>query len=108
MDLTHASGIPNGVVVTDDERDIECLSGVPRAAPRLPSGRTPLYVCSQCHDLGCGTFSVRVSQEGDAMIWSDFAWESELEPRMEPDPAFESVPVLRFDRTSYLNVLAQL
>ncbi|MDR2565401.1 MAG: hypothetical protein LBC97_04955 [Bifidobacteriaceae bacterium] len=76
---------------------------------RLPSGRVPLYRCSQCGDLNCGAFAVRVTFDADTVTWSDFtSFDTEYEPQLEPDPDFERVPQARFDRADYLSVVRQI
>ena len=37
--------------------------------------RVPLFVCPECVDYGCGVGTVRITREGDAIVWSDFRWE---------------------------------
>jgi hypothetical protein len=48
--------------------------------PDLASGRSLLFVCPECGDLGCGAIAVRVSRNEDVVIWSDFAYENGYEP----------------------------
>lgn len=45
----------------------------------LQPGRFPLYVCSECADLGCGALTVAIERtarpDGEAVVWSDFRFE---------------------------------
>jgi hypothetical protein len=50
------------------------------AAPSLSSGRTSIYVCPECGDIGCGAITVRISRVGDRILWSDFASEGREAP----------------------------
>jgi hypothetical protein len=50
-----------------------------RAPSVFASGRVPLYVCSMCADVGCGTISVRVTEVDGSITWSDFAYEAPWE-----------------------------
>jgi hypothetical protein len=45
--------------------------------PDLPSGRTSLYVCPECGDLGCGAYTARVIFGQDVVSWSDVVWETD-------------------------------
>lgn len=40
------------------------------------SGRVPIYVCSECGDLGCGAVTVRVTELDDCFVWSELSIES--------------------------------
>lgn len=54
------------------ERDVAYVRQLLLRAPSaLPSGRVPLYICSQCGDLGCGAITVRVSLVEDCYVWSE-------------------------------------
>ncbi len=50
-----------------------------RREPELISGRRELLVCPQCADLGCGCISVKVEEQGDFYVWSDFGYENDYE-----------------------------
>jgi hypothetical protein len=50
-----------------------------RAPSAFTSGRVPLYVCSLCADIGCGTISVRVAEADDCIVWSELSYESPWE-----------------------------
>ena len=41
--------------------------------------RVPLFVCPECVDYGCGVGTVRITREGDAIVWSDFRWERDYD-----------------------------
>ena len=47
-----------------------------RAPSELESGRVPLYVCSECADIGCGAVTVRVIALDDCFVWSELSVES--------------------------------
>lgn len=99
----------DGVLPTHCEEDLTRLQGVeppPPALRKLGSGRIPLYTCSQCGDLGCGAFCVRVTLDGDSIMWSDFAWQNDRDAHIAQDEDFADVPMLRFDR-AYLRLIQQ-
>lgn len=51
----------------------------------LEPGRFPLYVCSECADLGCGALTVAVERQSDddPVTWSDFRFEDGHTPLSE-------------------------
>ena len=68
---------------------VQSLQAVQLADPdwvgALEPGRFPLYVCSECADLGCGALTVAVERQsdGDAVTWSDFRFEDGNTPLSE-------------------------
>jgi len=47
-----------------------------RTKSEMPSGRCPLYRCSQCGDLECGAVTVRVTEVDDCYVWSELSIET--------------------------------
>jgi hypothetical protein len=43
----------------------------------LPSGRTAIFVCPECGDLGCGGVGTRIERVSDSIVWRDFAAEND-------------------------------
>jgi hypothetical protein len=41
--------------------------------------RMPLYVCSECGDLGCGAITVRMEWENECVVWKDFGFENGID-----------------------------
>jgi hypothetical protein len=78
-----------------------------RAPADLPSGRVSLYVCPVCGGLDCGAVTVRITREGDDLVWSDFAWEREADlDDYAPYPrGIPGVGPFRFDRAQYRRTL---
>ena len=82
-----------------------------RAAQRLlvqrppdVDGRVAIYICPECGDLLCGVISARITREGEAVIWRDFAsshydvmtgtWHHDVKP-------FAHWPELQFEAQAY-------
>lgn len=67
----------------------------------LPEGRVPLYVCSECGDLGCGAVTVSVEKTPESFVWRDLGWAND-------DGSARQVSVagyeLHFDRAAYVSV----
>ena len=70
--------------------------------PEPESGRVPIYVCSECGDLGCGAVTVRIEEKEGNFIWSDFAYENNYEGTVELYP---SVGPFYFNKISYSAIL---
>ena len=68
----------------------------------MPSGRVPLYVCSLCGDLGCGAVTVRISQQGNSIIWSEFGFEYNYDDEFWPP---EPLGPFQFQLDQYQNTI---
>jgi hypothetical protein len=62
-----------------------------KAAPALPSGGVPIYVCPECGDIACGAITVKIARVGDQVMWSGFAMENGYEAAR--DIAAEAIPI---------------
>jgi hypothetical protein len=47
--------------------------------PQTESGRSLIYVCPECADIGCGAYGCKITKFGNKYIWSDFAYENGYE-----------------------------
>ena len=43
------------------------------------SGRSLLYLCPECADIGCGAYGCKIVKINNQYIWSDFAYENGYE-----------------------------
>lgn len=73
----------------------------------LPNERRPLFVCSECGDLGCGAISVGVDKRGGTLTWKSFGYENNYENRVEVDD-YSTVGPLTFDAVAYERTLLQV
>jgi hypothetical protein len=68
----------------------------------LVDGRVEIYVCAECGDIGCGSITVIIEDQGDKIIWRDFADQS--------DPEFVGkiykTDHIEFDRQNYFRAFA--
>jgi hypothetical protein len=63
-----------------------------------------LYVCECCGDIGCGAITVKIIDEGDKIIWTHFANQSdpyEIGEEIKVDP-------IEFDRQDYLKAFSDI
>ena len=51
--------------------------------PETESGRSLIYVCPECADIGCGAYGCKITKSNGKYIWSDFAYENGYE---DPQP----------------------
>ncbi|MBI5287813.1 MAG: hypothetical protein HY873_02445 [Chloroflexi bacterium] len=87
--------LPEGESVLDSE-----IEGVAR---RL------LYVCPECGDLRCGAITAVIHQEGDRVVWKDFAelfWDpsDDMRPLFDAEK-FNHVGPFYFGRKQYIDTL---
>lgn len=69
-------------------------------APDAPSGRTSIYVCALCSDLGCGAITVLIERAPGVVIWRDFGWQNDYEPDVTSDGMVDVGP-FQFDESAY-------
>ena len=96
------------VLVTDwpvgmSLEDLDRLLGA--GAPPSLGGRTALYVCAECGDLGCGAVTAVVEVDDDKVVWCDFGYQNDYEP-FDQEAVFAGVGPFTFDRDAYSVVLA--
>lgn len=68
--------------------------------------RVPLFLCQICGDLGCGAFTVLVSEECDVITWSDFGWIADDNKSILQDPIMRRFGPFSFDRKEYMDRFA--
>ncbi len=66
--------------------------------PDFVCGRTSLYVCIVCGDLGCATLSARIVGHEDRVDWTDIGWQVNYEESFVPEP---HIGPFAFSRLSY-------
>ena len=89
---------PTGIALDDLDR----LLGQP-GPPQL-NGRTAMYVCAVCGDLGCGAVTAVVELDGEKVVWRDFGYQNDYEA-FDPGAVFAGVGPFAFDRDAYAAAL---
>jgi hypothetical protein len=98
---------PFGWAEVDDE-ELEALQRLlGRAPPDLPHGRTSLYVCPECGDLGCTAVSILVEFEPDRVVWKAFGYQNNYDGTVQLDPLSQLGPFI-FRRPEYENAVEAL
>ena len=67
-------------------------------------GRTALYTCAECGDLGCGGVTAVVEVGERQVVWREFGYQNDYEP-FDPDEVFAAVGPFVFGRREYSAVL---
>jgi len=89
---------------TDDELMIEEF--LKQNTPSLKSGRTIIYGCPECGDLGCGAITAEIVEMKDRFIWKDFSYENEYE--RNPIENSKHITQFEFDKQQYISVFAKI
>lgn len=89
---------PTGIALDDLER----LLGA--AGTEELDGRTALYVCAECGDLGCGAVTAVVEVDGPKVVWREIGYQNDYEP-FEESAVFAGAGPFVFDRKEYSAVL---
>ncbi len=69
--------------------------------PETESGRSLIYVCPECADIGCGAYGCKITKIEGQYVWSDFAYENGYE---EPD-LIKNVGPFKFGVIEYEKVI---
>ena len=72
----------------------------------IPADRRPLFICSECGDIGCGAITAFVVKEGQSIVWKDFGFENDYEENIRLDE-FRHIGPYTFDWKEYESVLLQ-
>jgi hypothetical protein len=77
--------------------------------PTLSTGRVELYVCAECGDIGCGSLTTVISDDGEFVTWREFGYEvnyriHEDDPLVNTAP-YDDVGPFRFEREQYRRAL---
>lgn len=72
----------------------------------LNSLRTPLFVCRECGDIGCGAITLEIVKKENSYVWKKFAHENDSFELEESD--FIDFPSVEFDKTEYEEAINSL
>ncbi|MBB1287421.1 hypothetical protein HRH25_23810 [Flavisolibacter sp. BT320] len=75
-----------------------------REVSDLDDKRVMFYVCPECGDIGCGAITGKIVEEGDKIIWFDFAYETGA----GIEEQLEQVSPIEFERDAYFKALDSL
>lgn len=90
---------PFGWLDADEQRaSIDRL--LRESPPDVARGRTALYICPECGDLGCGAITLLVESEAGVIVWKDFGVQNNYEDAVHID-GFEDIGPFTFDAHQY-------
>lgn len=85
---------PTGVALDDVGR---LLTG---GQTQTLDGRTAIYLCAECGDLGCGGITAVVEVRDRTVVWRDFGYQNDYEP-FEATDIYDGLGPFEFDRDQY-------
>ena len=65
----------------------------------LDTGRTIIYGCSECGDIGCGAITVEIVELSNKIIWKDFGYENNYSGFDLED--YKHIQQFEFDKQEY-------
>jgi hypothetical protein len=71
----------------------------------LGGNRTPLFVCSECADYGCGVVSCVIERTDDGIVWRDFGMQTDYDDNVRIDENNRHRSYV-FDPTAYFQTLS--
>lgn len=74
--------------------------------PELETGRTIIYGCSECGDIGCGAITAEIIDAGDKIIWKDFGYENNYSGFSLDD--YLDIPQMEFNKQEYFDVFQKI
>ncbi|HEY9367100.1 oxidoreductase [Streptomyces sp.] len=77
------------------------------AEPPLADGRFILYACPECAGLDCGAVTAVIERDGDAVVWRDFAWQTDEPADLERN-GYQGIGPFRFRADEYRAALEPL
>jgi hypothetical protein len=75
-----------------------------KADPDAPNGRTSIYVCPECADLGCGAVTAVIERVGDSIVWRDFGFQNNYDDMIRKDD-FQDVGPFAFSARQYYDAI---
>ncbi|WP_061232107.1 hypothetical protein [Leptospira noguchii] len=69
--------------------------------PKTDSGRSLIYICPECGDIGCGAYTCKITLDSSKYIWSNFAYENGYE---EPY-LITNIESIFFDKIEYEKII---
>ncbi len=69
----------------------------------LNSGRIPIYICSECGDLGCGAITISIEENAETYTWKDFGFENNYDKKLLAE--YNDVGPFIFSKEEYESAL---
>ena len=85
--------------------DIDRLLG--KSPPDMAHGRTSLYICPECGDLGCGAVTVLIERGDHVVTWKNFGIQNNYEDVVHTE-RLANIGPFTFDSSQYDELLRKL
>jgi hypothetical protein len=72
--------------------------------PDTTDGRTAIYVCPECADIGCGAYCCKIEKTNELYIWKDFAYENGYEDAI----IIDKIGPYYFDKKDYEELILKI
>lgn len=110
------SGQPLSEILHTKERDMISMFGwafnkeyenrtlkefIGQAPVELETGRTIIYGCSECGDIGCGAITAEILHLDEKVVWRHFGYENDYSGFDLAD--FKKIGPFEFAKVEYLN-----
>ena len=83
-----------------DEQEASIARLLTKSPPDLAHGRTTLYICPECGDLGCGAVTLLVERGPGVIIWKNFGFQNNYDETVHT-LGFETIGPFTFDSKQY-------
>lgn len=90
-----------------DEQEASIKRFLRKAPADMSGGRTTLYVCPECADLGCGAVTTLVQREGDVIVWKDFGVQNNYDDVVHVE-GFDDIGPFSFDVRQYYELFQRV
>ncbi len=74
--------------------------------PELETGRTIIYGCPECVDIGCGAITAEIIDNGNTIVWKNFAFENDYEGFSLDD--YKHIGQFEFDKHQYFTAFEKI
>lgn len=78
-----------------------------KSPPDLAHGRTTLYICPECGDLGCGAITLLIERGPGVIIWKDFGVQNSYSEDVHSE-GLENIGPFTFDGRQYHELFEQV
>lgn len=90
-----------------DEQETSIRRLLRKTPPDMHDGRTTLYICPECGDLGCGAVTLLVQREMDVIVWKDFGVQNNYEDVVHTD-GFHDIGPFSFNEGQYYELFERV
>ena len=90
-----------------DEQEASIARLLRKSPPNMAHGRTTLYICPECGDLGCGAVTLLIERDPGVIIWKNFGIQNNYDEAVHTE-GFENIGPFTFDGRQYHELFEQV